>query len=142
MGFFDCVGNGAGSRFLCSMAGFSYFCHGWAASFRRGRGASSSGLPDLNLPAPEPQARFPTKGKVENKLKSFLDSFCSRGVTTNSLEKAKNELNLNTASPQKLAKLMELMSENGPISNQPIPAFEARNVLVEEILRWEAGPNA
>lgn len=42
-----------GGRFLCSMAGFSYFCHGWAASFRRGRGASSSGLPDLNLPAPE-----------------------------------------------------------------------------------------
>lgn len=107
-----------------------------------GSNSSSSNKPpidiDLNFPpAPEPQAGpFPTKEEVERELFTFLSSFGSRDARKNVLKAAISKLDLNIASPEKRAKISQLMQE---LSKTKFSAYEAKKALVQEIKKWEKG---
>lgn len=78
----------------------------------------------------------PTKEEVENELFTFLSSFGSRDVRKNVLEKTISRLDLNVASPEKRAKISQLMQE---LSKTKFSAYEAKEALIKQIKAWEKG---
>lgn len=79
---------------------------------------------------------FPTKKEVESELDRFLSSFSKRKARADFII---NTEGLHHASPEKLAKIMEMMEtiSNGP--NKPNSGRKASELLIKQIKKWAEG---